>query len=185
MTHAILGESERKMQKAVEMLGGELKVVRTGRATPSLVENVKVTYYGAPTPLRQLASISTPESNLIIIKPFDPSSLGEIEKAIHKADLGLTPQNDGKVVRIGVPPLSEERRKQMVNLVKDIAEKAKVAVRNVRRDSNKLVDDEEKAGKLSEDDRFRFKDEIQKMTERHEGKVDELVQRKTKEVLEV
>jgi ribosome recycling factor len=184
MTHPHLAEAEQRMTKALDVMGNELKVVRTGRASPALVENVKVDYYGAPTPLKSLATISAPEPQLIVVKPFDPGSLSEIMKAIQKADIGLNPQSDGKILRIAVPPLSEERRKQMVAMIKDIAENQKVAVRNVRRDVNKLIDDDAKAKKLSEDDKFKLKDEAQKMTDRTEKKIAELFEKKSKEVME-
>lgn len=185
MTHPITTDAEGKMKKAIEVMEHELKAVRTGRASPALVENVKVDYYGTPTPLKGLAALSTPDPTMIVVKPFDPGSLGEIEKAIQKADLGLNPQNDGKVLRVKVPPLSEERRKQMVKLVQESAEKQKVAVRNVRRDANKAIDDAEKAKKMSEDEKFRLKDECEKMTHKFEKTIDETAQKKSKEVMEV
>lgn len=185
MAHPMVADAESKMQKAIEVMTHELKGVRTGRASPALVENVKVEYYGTPTPLKSLAALSTPEPSLIVVKPFDPGSLGEIEKAIQKADLGLNPQNDGKVLRVRVPPLSEERRKQMVKLVQEVAERQKVAVRNVRRDANKTIDDAEKAKKMSEDEKFRLKDECEKMTHRYEKTIDETAAKKSKEVMEV
>lgn len=184
MSHPIVADATAKMTKALEVLSGELKTVRTGRASPALVENIKVEYYGAPTPLKGLANISAPEPQLLIVKPFDPSSLAEINKAIQKADIGLNPQNDGKVLRIAVPPLSGERRKQMAQSIKEAGETQRVAVRNVRRDANKRADDEEKAKKIPEDEKFRVKEEIQKLTEKHEKQIDELLAKKTKEILE-
>lgn len=181
----ILFDAEEKMEKAVEILLNEFKGVRTGRATPGLVENIKVDYYGAPTPLKSLASITVPEPRMILLKPFDPGSLSEIEKAILKSDVGLNPQNDGKIVRLVVPALSEERRRQMAKLVKELGEKARVTIRNLRRDANAQTDKEEKEKKMSEDEKFRTREEIQTLTKKFEDKVEELVSKKTSEVMEV
>lgn len=181
----IVLEAEDKMEKALGVLAEELKGVRTGRATPGLVENIKVEYYGAPTPLRQIANISIPDPRMIMIKAFDPSALAEIEKAIQKSGSGLNPQNDGKVIRVPIPPLSEERRRQMADMVKDFGEKARVAIRNIRRDGNKQADDEEKGKTISEDEKKRTKEEMQKLTGLFEGKVDDVLAKKTKEILEV
>lgn len=181
----ILLESEDKMEKAVAVLLEEFKGVRTGRASPGLVEGIKVDYYGAPTQLKQIASIMIPEPRLILIKPFDPGSLSNIEKAVQKSDIGITPQSDGKILRLPVPPLSEERRKQMSKLIREFGEKAAVAIRNVRRDANKRTDDEEKEKKMSEDEKFRTKEEVQKLTEKYEARARELVEKKTKEVMEL
>src|SRR3972149_1082786 len=181
----IILEAEDKMEKSLEAMLNEFKGIRTGRASPGLVENVKVEYYGAPTSLKQIASISIPDPRLIMIKPFDPSSTSDIEKALQKSDIGINPQNDGKIIRLAIPPLSEERRKKMSQLVKDSGEEAKVSIRNIRRDANKQVDDEEKEKVISEDEKFKTKEEVQKLTERYEGKVSELVEKKTKEVMEI
>jgi len=181
----IVLEAEEKMEKAVEVLMHEFKGVRTGRATPGLVEGIPVDYYGAPTPIKQLATITIPDARMIVLKPFDPGSLGEIAKAIQKSNLGINPANDGKVIRLAIPPLSEERRRQMTKLAKDMVEKAKVAIRNVRRDANAQADAEEKAGTLTEDDRFKAKEEIQRLTEQYEAKADEAFEKKTKEIMEV
>lgn len=178
-------ETEDKMMKALEVLQNDFKSVRTGRATPGLVDGVKVDYYGAPTPLKGLAAITVPEPRMIMVKPFDPGAIDGIVKAIQKADLGLNPQSDGKIVRLAIPPLSEERRKQMAKLVKEQGEKAKLAIRNVRRDANQQADAEEKDGTLTEDDRARTKEEIDRLTKEYEGKVQEAVDKKTKEVMEV
>ena len=180
----IVLEAEDKMQKAVEVLANEFKGVRTGRASPGLVEGVKVDYYGAPTPLKSLASITCPEPRLIMIKPFDPSSLSSIEKAIQKSDIGLNPQSDGKIIRLAVPPLSEERRKQMAKQVKELGEKAKVSIRNIRRDANQVADEEEKKKILSEDEKKKTREENDRLTKEYEGKVQESVDKKTKEVME-
>ena len=178
-------EAEEKMEKAVEVMAGEFKGVRTGRATPALVEGVKVDYYGAPTALKALASITVPEPRLLMLKPFDPGAVDGIVKAIQKADLGLNPQSDGKIVRLAVPPLSEERRKQMSKLVRELGEKSKLAIRNVRREANSAADAEEKDKTMSEDDAQRTKDEIDRLTKEYEAKVADLVEKKTKEVMEV
>ncbi len=180
----IVLEAEDKMQKALDVLTGEFKGVRTGRASPGLVEGVRVDYYGAPTPLKSLASITCPEPRLIMIKPFDGGALGAIEKAIQKSDIGLNPQSDGKIIRLAVPALSEERRKQLAKQVKDLGEKQKVAIRNVRRDANQVADDEEKKKILSEDDKKKTREEIDRLTKEYEAKVQESVDKKTKEVME-
>jgi ribosome recycling factor len=181
----IVLEAEDRMEKALEMLAGEFKGVRTGRATPALVEGIAVEYYGAPTPIKQLAAIAIPDPRMIVLKPYDPSSLGEIERAIQKSNLGINPANDGKVIRLVIPPLSEERRRQMSRLAKDMAEKAKVAIRNIRRDGNDQADDEEERKAMTEDDKFKTKEEIQRLTETYEKKVDEALDKKTQEIMEV
>jgi ribosome recycling factor len=181
----IVLEAEDRMEKALEMLAGEFKGVRTGRATPGLVEGIAVEYYGSPTPIKQLAVIAIPDSRLIVLKPYDPSSLGEIERAIQKSNLGINPANDGKVIRLAIPPLSEERRKQLSRLAKDMAEKAKVALRNIRREGNAQADTEEDDKQMTEDEKFKAKEEVQRLTEEFEKKVDELLEKKTKEIMEV
>jgi ribosome recycling factor len=181
----IVLEAEEKMEKAVEVLTGEFKGVRTGRATPALVDGIQVDYYGAPTPIKQLATITIPDARLIVLKPFDPGSLGEIAKAIQKSNLGINPSNDGKVIRLAIPPLSEERRKQMTKMAKDLAEKAKVSIRSVRRDGNAQVDTEEKEKTITEDEKFKAREEIQKLTEQYEKQVEEALEKKTKEIMEV
>ena len=181
----IIQNSEQKMTKAVEVMTAEFKGIRSGRATPALVENIRVEYYGAPTPLKQIATISIPEARLIIIKPYDATSLGTIEKSILKSDIGITPANDGKLIRLAVPHLSEERRKQLTKVSKDTSEKAKIAVRNIRRDALHQVDEEEKKKTLTEDDKFRLKDELQKLTEKYEKQIDDLLVKKNKEIMEV
>lgn len=177
--------SEQKMTKVIEGVTNEFKSVRAGRATPGLVEHIRVEYYGAPTPLKQVATISIPEPRLIIIKPYDPSTLGNIEKAILKSDIGITPNNDGKLIRLPVPPLSEERRKQLSKMIKEMSEKTRISLRNIRRDSNKQAETEEKKGAMPEDDKFRLKDELQKLTEKYEKKIGEIVDNKTKEIMEI
>ena len=181
----IVLEAEDKMEKALAVLGDELKGVRTGRASAALVDGIKVDYYGAPTPLKSLASITVPEPRLIMVKPFDAGAIEGIVKALQKSDIGLTPQSDGKIVRLAVPPLSEERRKQMAKHVKEQGEKAKVSIRNIRRDANQTSDAEEKGGKMSEDELKRTKEEVDRLTKEYEGKVQDAVDKKTKEVMEV
>jgi len=181
----ILLETEMKMDSAVEYLREELRGVRTGRATPGLVDHLKVEYYGSPTDLRQLATISTPDATLIVIKPFDPGTLKDIEKAIFASDLGITPAVDGKIIRLAVPPLSGERRKQLASQIKKLAEQTRVVIRNARRDGNKDADGEQKAGDLTEDEAKKGKDDIQKLTDKHEKLVTEIVDAKTKEIEEM
>ena len=181
----IVLEAEEKMEKAVAVLIDELRGVRTGRASAGLVDGLKVDYYGAPTPLKSLASITVPEPRMILVKPFDPGSIEDIVKSIQKSDIGLTPQSDGKIVRLAVPPLSEERRKQMSKMVKEFGEKAKVSIRSIRREGNSAADGEEDDKKMSEDEAKKTKDEMDKLTKQYEGKVEEAVGKKTKEVLEV
>ncbi len=181
----IVLEAEDKMEKAIGVLSEELRGVRTGRASSALVEGIRVDYYGAPTPLKSLASITVPEPRMIVVKPFDPGSTDGVVKAIQKSDVGLTPQSDGKVIRLAVPPLSEERRRQLSKVVKEFGEKAKVSLRNIRREANAQTDAEEKKGEISEDDQKRTKEEIDRLTKQFEGKVQEHVDRKTKEVMEV
>lgn len=181
----IVLEAEDKMEKAVVVLVEEFKGVRTGRASSGLVEPLKVEYYGAATPLKALASITIPEPRLILIKPFDPSAVDGIQKAIQKSELGLTPQSDGKIIRLVVPPLSEERRKQLSKMVKELGEKAKVSLRNIRRDANAVSDHEEKDKQISEDDHKGIREEVDRLTKEYETKVQDLVDKKTKEVMEV
>ncbi len=184
-TDDIILEADDKMDKAVNVLADEYKGLRTGRATPALVDHLVVEYYGAPTPLKQVASISCPDPRLIVIKPYDATALPGIEKAVQKSNLGINPQNDGKLIRLAIPPLSEDRRKQLAKMAKDSAEKAKVALRNVRRDAMKQAEDEEKKGLMTEDELKRFKDEIQKSIGDHERKMEDILDRKTKEIMEV
>ena len=181
----ILLDAEGRMEQAVKVLDEELRSVRTGRATSALVENIKVDYYGSPTPLKQLANIVVSESNVLVIRPFDPSCLKEIEKAIFKSEIGIVPQTDAKVVRLVVPPVSEERRKQLAHQVKHTAEQAKVAIRNVRKDANKHIEREEGDSGVSEDEVFKAKEEVQNLTKDYEKKVDEVLEHKTKEIMEI
>jgi ribosome recycling factor len=181
----ILLDCEESMEKTIEHLRHELRGIRTGRATPALVENVKVDYYGSPTDLRSIASISVPESTQILIKPFSPGDLKAIEKAINDSKLGLTPHGDGKQLRLVLPPMSQERRQQLVAQCKSLAEDAKIRVRTARRDANKIADTEEKGGILTEDDTKNAKEKIQELTKTYEGKIDEVIEHKKKEVMTV
>jgi len=177
-------ETKDRMGKSIIALQTELKRLRTGRANVSLLDGIRVDYYGTPTPLNQMASLSTPESRLIAVQPWDATAIKEIEKAIMKSDLGLTPSNDGKIVRIAIPPLSEERRKQIVKLLHKACEDYKVAVRNIRRDSNVLIKGFKKDNDISEDDAFKAQDEIQKITDGFIKQVDDIYKEKEKEILE-
>ena len=184
---SILLEAEETMDKSVDYLKGELRGIRTGRASTALVEYVKVDYYGSATDLKSLAAISVPEATQILIQPFDPGSVGEIKKAIEKADLGVTPQVDGKVIRVSIPPLSGERRKQLAGQAKKMGEEAKVACRNTRRDANKHADQiaKDKSQNLSEDEIKTLKEEIQELLKKKEAQIDEMVEKKAKEISEV
>ncbi|HXX58369.1 MAG TPA: ribosome recycling factor [Thermodesulfovibrionales bacterium] len=174
-----------RMEGAIEALKKELASVRTGRASLALLDGIVVDYYGTPTPLQQVASLSIPDPRQIAIQPWEQRIISEIEKAIMKSDLGLTPSNDGKTIRIGIPTLTEERRKQLVKIVRKRAEEAKVAVRNIRRDVNDELKKIEKEQHLSEDDVKKFHDEIQKLTDSYVVKVDEMLKHKEIEIMEV
>jgi ribosome recycling factor len=183
-TDEILFDAEERMEKAIGVFANELRGLRTGRATPALVDNMKVEYYGSPTPLKQLAQISTPDPQQIIIRPFDPGCLKEVEKAIRSSDLGMSPQNDGKMIRLIVPPMSGEQRQKMVARIKKSAEDAKVAVRNIRRDANKHFEQAEKDKEMTEDERDKGKEQVQNLTKSSEDKIGDLADKKTKEILE-
>ncbi|QEH37833.1 Ribosome-recycling factor [Aquisphaera giovannonii] len=178
-------EAEDRMEKSVTLLTDQLRGVRTGRANTGLVDSVRVDYYGSSTPLKQLANLSTPEPQQILIRPFDQSVVGDIVKAIQASDLGLTPNSDGKVIRLNVPSLSVEQRKKLSNRVKDLAEEARVAIRNIRRDANKQAEVEQSEKILTEDDLATCKDEIQALTKKFETKVNEIAEKKAAEILEV
>lgn len=180
----ILLDAEERMEKAVQVVKDQLQGLRTGRANAGLVDSVRVNYYGSPTPLKQLATISIPEPQQILIRPFDAGALSEIAKAIQSSDVGLAPNSDGRVIRLNVPPLSTERRKQLVTRVKELAEDARVSIRNVRRDANKHADTALKDKMMSEDIHEGLKDQIQELTKTYEGKVNTLTETKEKEVLE-
>lgn len=177
-------ETKERMGKTIAALENELKRVRTGRASLSLLDGIRVDYYGTPTPLNQMSSLAVPESRLITIQPWDVSAIKDIEKAILKSDLGLTPSNDGKLIRITIPPLTEERRKELVKVVHKICEEHKVAVRNIRRDANELLKGFKKEGEISEDDAFKAQDQVQKITDGFIGTIDEKYMQKEKEILE-
>ena len=180
----ILLDCEERMEKAVGVFRDQLRGLRTGRATPALLDNVRVEYYGSPTPVKQLAQISTPDPSQIVIRPFNQGDLKEIEKAIRSSDLGLAPNNDGKIIRLSIPAMSGDQRNKLVKRVKELSEDAKVACRNVRRDSNKNFDTSEKDGDLTEDERDKGKDEVQKLLKTYEGQVDDLAEKKSKEIME-
>lgn len=181
----ILFDCEEHMEKAVEHLRHELRGIRTGRASPALVEHVMVEYYGTPTALKSIASISVPEATQILIKPFSPQDLKAIERAINDSKINLTPHSDGKTLRLILPPMSQEVRQRMVGQCKTIAEAAKISVRNARRDANKLAETEEKGSILTEDEATKLKEQIQELTKSYEHKVDELIEHKRKEIMEV
>jgi ribosome recycling factor len=181
----ILLEAEIKMDKSVEHLQSELQTIRTGRANPALIENVKVPYYGTPTALRELAQISTPEARLLMVQVYDRSQIGAVEKAIRDSGQGLNPASDGQVIRVPIPPLTEERRREFVKMVKSKAEDARVAVRNVRRDEIHRVQQQEKEGELPADQAKRALDQLQKVTDQHIARIDQVASRKEAEVMEV
>lgn len=178
-------DAEQRMTKSLSALEEELAGLRTGRASAALFDRIRVEYYGTPTPLNQVASVSVPEPRLVVIQPWDKALLSEIEKAIQSSELSLNPSNDGKVIRISIPPLTEERRKELVKLAKNIAEQSRVAVRNVRRDANDELKKKEKAGDISEDDLKRGEERIQKLTDTYVEKINEIVSAKESEILEI
>jgi ribosome recycling factor len=184
-TNDVIKHAEEGMRHAEESLTHELAAIRTGRASPALLDRIRVDYYGTPTPVPQLATVSTPEARLIVIQPWDRSSLGTIEKAILKSDLGLTPTNDGKVIRLAVPPLTEERRKELVKMIHRRVEEGRVAVRNCRRHAVDELKKLEKDKKISEDESRRAQERLQKHTDAVMAEVDKIGQRKEQEVLEV
>jgi ribosome recycling factor len=181
---AVQKDAETRMQGALDALGREFAGVRTGRASAALLEGVRVDYYDTPTPLNQVASVSVPDARTLMIQPWDQSVLTKIERAIQKSDLGLTPVNDGKVIRLTIPPLNEERRKQLAKSVGKLAEEARVAIRNVRREAKEKVKGFLKDKEISEDDERRSEAELQKLTDRSTQKVDELLKKKEQEILE-
>lgn len=183
MINDLLSDAEHKMEMAVEHVAGEFSTVRTGRANPQLLQRINVEYYGSPTPLQQLASITVPEPRLLVVHPFDPQTVSDIERAIQQADLGLNPTNDGSVVRIAFPPLTEERRQELIKLVRHMAEEGRVSVRNVRRHAKS--DMEELHGEISDDDIHRGEEELQELTDRFVERIDTLLTNKEEELLEV
>ncbi|MCA9116561.1 MAG: ribosome recycling factor [Planctomycetaceae bacterium] len=180
----ILLDTEERMEKAVEVLHTSLQGLRTGRATPGLVDSIRVDYYGSPTPLKQMANLSVPEPQQILIRPFDAGTIGNISKAIQASDLGLSPNSDGRVIRLNIPPLSTERRRQLSSRVRELAEECRVAIRNIRRDGNKHADQAEKDKVMSEDERDGCKEEIQKLTQTWEGKANEMAASREKDIMD-
>ena len=178
-------ETKKKMEKTLEILKEEFKSIRTGRATPGLVENIKVSCYGTLTPIKQLANIAAPESQLIIISPYDLSILKDIEKAIQQSELGLTTNNDGKSIRIPIPPLSGDRREKIVTQIKEMTEEIKISIRNIRREANKQIEKEEKDSLLTEDEAKKAKEQIQKFTHDNEARLNELLRHKSEEILKI
>lgn len=185
MSSAMVQDAEAKMKKTVDLLIKELSTLRAGRANPAMLDKVTVDYYGSPTPINQLANITVPEPRLLVIQPYDKTSIPNIEKAILKSDLGVNPTNDGNVIRIAIPALTEERRREMVKVVRKKVEDAKVALRNVRRDANEEVKQAEKDKVISEDESKKLLDEIQKLTDKYVKEMDKISQAKEKEILEV
>ena len=184
MIESMYQETRESMKKSIDALENDLKKIRTGRASLSILDDIRVDYYGTPTPLNQMASLSTPESRLITIQPWDVSVIKDVEKAILKSDLGLTPSNDGKVIRISIPPLTEVRRKQLVKVIYKKSEEHKISVRNIRRDTNDLLKSLKKDGDISEDDAFKAQDQVQKITDEHIKLIDDVCKNKEKEILE-
>ncbi|WP_156289093.1 ribosome recycling factor [Oceanobacillus salinisoli] len=185
MSDSVMNTMREKMEQAVQAYTKSLATVRAGRANPSLLDSVYVDYYGASTPLNQLANISAPEARMLVITPYDKSALADIEKAIQKADLGISPSNDGNVIRINIPPLTEERRKDLVKVVGKYAEDYRIQVRNVRRDANDQLKKLEKNGEITEDELRNLQDEVQKETNNHIDKIDQLTKDKENEIMEV
>jgi ribosome recycling factor len=181
----LVQDASRRMDKSVEAAQAEFATLRTGRASPALLDRVQIDYYGQQTPLKQLATIGAPEPRMLTIQPFDPNSVSTIERAIQESDLGLTPSNDGKLIRLPIPQLTEERRKELVKVVRNMAEEGRVAVRNVRRDAihhlKELVDN----GEVGSDEEHRAEDRVQKLTDEHVHEIDELLKRKEAEIMEV
>ena len=181
----ILKEAEHKMKKAIQIIKEELSLIRTGRASTALVENIKVEYYGTATALKEIANISIPEADLIVIQPWDKNCVNDIEKAIWKADLGLAPNNDGTVIRLSIPPMTEDRRKEIVKIVKKEIESAKVAIRNIRREINDKIKKLEKSSDISEDRSKELLKEVQELTDRYTKEMDEICKAKEAEVMKV
>jgi ribosome recycling factor len=184
MIKELLRETKDRMEKTIEALEAKLRTIRTGRASPALVEQVMVDYYGTPTPLKQLAVISAPEPQLLTIRPYDPGSLGDIERAILKSELGLTPSNDGKIIRLPIPRLTEERRQDLAKMVRQRIEEGKVALRNIRREALDDMRDFEKEKLVSEDEFYGGKDDLQELTDDYSKQMDEISDRKQREILE-
>jgi ribosome recycling factor len=184
MIDDIYQETRESMGKSVDDLKREFKKVRTGRASLAILDGIRVDYYGTPTPLNQMATLAVPESRLITIQPWDVTGIKDIEKALLKSDLGLTPSSDGKIVRIAIPPLTEERRRELVKVINKMSEEHKVAVRNIRRDANEMLKDLKKEGDISEDEAFKAQDQVQKITDDHIKLLEQVTKEKEKEILE-
>ena len=185
MYKAVIEDTEDSMKKTVEVVKKDFASLRAGRATPGLLDKITVDYYGTPTPINQLANVSVPEARLLVIQPWDKSVIPALEKAILKSDLGITPNSDGVVIRLAVPQLTEERRKDLVKVVKKKAEEGRVAVRNIRRDANDLLKSEQKDGNITEDDLRRSQDEVQKLTDKYIKDIDQVMANKEKEIMQV
>ncbi|WP_022852451.1 ribosome recycling factor [Thermodesulfatator atlanticus] len=185
MIKELLDDAKRRMAKSVENFKDEIARIRTGRASVALLDGIKVDYYGTQMPLNQMATISVADARLIVIQPWDVSAIGAIEKAIQRSELGLNPVNDGKVIRISVPPLTEERRKELVKMVRKIAEEARIAVRNIRRDVLDDLKELKKEGEISEDDFYRAQDQLQKITDEYIGKIEKILEQKEKDIMTV
>ncbi len=183
-TKEILHSTEDKMKKTIESVTREFGEIRTGRASPTLVEGLHIDYYGTPTLLKQLASISAPDAHLLVIQPWDPTAIPEIEKAIMKSNLGITPSDDGKIIRLSVPQLSKERREELAKVIHKMTEEGRVSLRTIRRDSKEHIEKLEKDKVITEDDKFRAIDDLQKIVDRYTAKVEEILKGKEKEVLE-
>jgi ribosome recycling factor len=181
----IKAHTKERMTKSIEALTDDFNTIRTGRASAALFEKIKVEYYGEPTPLNQVATISIPEARLVVIQPWDKSVLGEIEKAIQKSELSLNPNNDGKLIRISIPPLTEERRKEFVKMAKNMAEQSRVAIRNIRRDANDDLKKKQKNSEITEDDEKKGHDDIQKMTDDFIEEINMILEEKEKEIMEI
>ncbi len=184
MIEEIYEETKDRMSKSIASMKTDMKRIRTGRASTSLLDGIRVDYYGTPTPLSQMSTVSIPESRLITIQPWDTSVIKDIEKAIMKSDLGLTPSSDGKIIRIAIPPLTEQRRKELVKMVANLCEDYKIGIRNIRRDSNDILKSLKKDGDISEDDAFKAQEQVQKITDEFIEKIDKVYKEKEKEILE-
>jgi ribosome recycling factor len=180
-----LADAKRRMDRSIEATHNEFNSIRTGRASPALLDRINIDYYGTPTPLKSLASISAPEARLLVVQPFDPSAIKNIERAVQESDLGLTPSNDGKVVRLPIPPLTEERRKDLVKVVRRVAEDGKVAIRNVRRDVMQHLKELVVNGDVGDDEERRAEQQVQKITDEHTKSIDDLLKVKEAEIMEV
>lgn len=185
MVKQLFIETEKKMKKAIQATQHELALIRTAKATTSLLDGIKVEYYGTSVPINQAAVISVPEPRMLIVQPWEKGMIGEIERALLRSDLGLTPSNDGTVIRLPIPPLTQERRQELVKVVRRLAEEGRVAIRNIRRDANEELRRAEKAGDLPQDDSKRAQEHIQELTDKHIELVHEIVERKEKEIMEV